>query len=50
MATAMVKQLGMSDKVNSEVIFAASEENLSLAFPIRSDTNQTVQPEKMARG
>ena len=27
-----------------------SQENLSLGFPTRSDTNQAVQPQKMARG
>ena len=27
-----------------------SKENLSLGFSIRSDTNWTVQPQKMARG
>ena len=26
-----------------------TQENLSLGFPTRSDTNQTVQPQKMAR-
>ena len=31
-------------------IFAASRENLSLGFPTRSDTNQTLQPQKMGRG
>ena len=28
----------------------AFRENLSLGFPTRSDTNQTVHPQKMARG
>ena len=28
--------------------FTASRENLSSEFPTRSDTNQTVQPQKMA--
>ena len=29
---------------------AASQQNLSLGFPTRLDTNQAVQPQKMARG
>ena len=32
-----------------EKILAASRQNLSLRFPTRSDTNQAVQPHKMAR-
>ena len=35
-------------KINN--IQAASHENLSSGFPIRSDTNRAVQPQMMARG
>ena len=32
------------------VSLASLQENLSLRFPTRSDTNRAVQPQKMARG
>ena len=31
-------------------IWAASQKNLSLGFPTKSDTNPAIQPQKMARG
>ena len=31
-------------------IYAASQDNLSLGFSTRPDTNKAVQPQKMARG
>ena len=47
----------MEVKVTSRNIFppekydpAMLQENLSSGFPTRSDTNQAVQPQKMARG
>ena len=36
--------------VLKNIILAESRENLSLAFPTRSETNWAVQPQKMARG